>query len=448
MRHAQEGKAIAGELWLQKFQLGKETVAGTPVPATRIIYANGSIKPVYAVNLVEVATGTRDNQRDAHTKSVVVAGSITHPLAADETLEYFLMGLKSGVTAVAQAATTPTVQPATFTNATSGGTIGTGVISARYTVVYPAGESQALNVVATTTTTTSASTVTIGAVTPLPAGATGVRYFITAPGGAVGTASYAGTNATGASITLTAPGDGTTLPPVTTPTAVQTYTFINGAALDSGTLEWFDGQRNWQASGVRVNQIGVAGKVDGENILSVDLFGVGEIVNAATGSLVDRTPDYFEGWEAKLYLDAFGGVAGTTNIPGTMLSWDVKINNNLARKYFADNTRNTGAVTIGKLDVTVDITMEANSYALTEYNNWVAGTKRLARLEFGNNVAVGTGTAKKKVMFDIPLAWTNVDIGVDDANTRAYKFTGAYVTDLTNAYAVQATVVGTRATTY
>ena len=64
-------------------------------------------------------------------------------------------------------------------------------------------------------------------------------------------------------------------------------------------------------------------------------------------------------------------------------NWSVQNNNNLGRVYTADNTLATNRVTSGELDLTASFTFDAfPSRALTEFNNWAAGTQRLVRLEF------------------------------------------------------------------
>jgi hypothetical protein len=446
---------MAGESWRQIFQIGKEVTDSTPVAATRKLYLAGNITRERAVHLVEVNTGTRSRVVDAKARSVVAGGSVNQPISADEILELLYMGVTATPTTTSQASPTPTVQPASFTNATTGGTIAAGVISARYTIVTPAGESQPLNVVATTTTTTGASTVTLGAVTPLPTGTTAVRYYITAPGAAVTTATYAGTNATGASITLTAPGDGVTLPPSATPGPVYTWVFAP-SDLQPCTLEFNDGYNAWQETGVKANTVHIAGSVGADTIVTCDLFGTeavysgqpGATFSGMTPALTDRTPDFISGWETKVYIDPFGGTPGSTVMQHALTAWDFTLTNNLARKYFADDTVATGKVTVGALAVAGTFTIEGDSHGLAEYLNRENAVKRVVRLEFGNNRSAGTGTAMKKIWVDIPGAWTTVDLTPEDQNTKVFRFGYNYVYDPTNAFPIRYTVVNARSTAF
>lgn len=328
---------MAGELWTGKLQIGKETVAGTPVAATRILYGRDpQLSRARDPRPYQFSTGTRDNVRGLTLGPAQVGGSLTLPLSSSEIIEWLLLGIKGGVTP-----------------------------------------------------TTPAGTVRLWAFTPSGSG-----------------------------------------------------------VLDSATVEWHDGARPWQAAGVRVNSLTFSGNVDGENTLAVDLFGMVMVQNALTGSLADRTPDYLEGWETSLYIDNFGATPGTTVKNGVLKNWNVQISNNLGRKYLAQNSLNASGVPIGVLDITASFTFEAAAaQSLTEFTNWDAATKRLVRLEFGQNEVIET-TYKKFVTIDLPGAWTAVGLGGEDAGTRMYEFSYQYVYDPTNAYGLQIRAQNARATAY
>lgn len=231
-------------------------------------------------------------------------------------------------------------------------------------------------------------------------------------------------------VTPTTPGGGTT-------TRLWTFTPSGSGVLGSATLELNDGAQAWQLAGVRANSLTFSGNVDGENSLAVDLFGTAMIANALTGSLADRTPDFFDGWETKVYIDAFGGTPGTTVKAALLKAWSVQINNNLGRKYLAGDTLAAASIPIGTMDITASFTLEASAaQSVTEFNNWDAATKRLIRLEFGNNLIL-EGALKSFVTIDLPGAWSAVNLGGTDAGTRMYEFTYQYVYDATNAYGLQ-----------
>ena len=63
-------------------------------------------------------------------------------------------------------------------------------------------------------------------------------------------------------------------------------------------------------------------------------------------------------------------------------------------------------------------------------------TKRLVRLEFGQNEVIAS-SYKKFVTVDLPGAWSAVDLGGDDAGTRTYELTLETLYDTTNAFQAQ-----------
>jgi len=112
------------------------------------------------------------------------------------------------------------------------------------------------------------------------------------------------------------------------------------APLDSGCFEWFDGARAWQIAGCYVNKLSIKGSVDKSNDVDVEIFGkTFDPLDAVTTGLPDRVPSVIEGWMTKLYVDPAGTAPGTTLVPGTLINWDITaVDNQLARKYFADGT--------------------------------------------------------------------------------------------------------------
>ena len=269
----------AGQLWATTFQIGRESVAGTPVAATRIAYfnADGTLSRTRDSRPHRFAVGRRDNIL-AHTLGPVQAGgSVGMPISASEILELLGIGVQGGVS------------PTTPTGATSG------------------------------------------------------RKWVHKPGD-----------------------------------------------LDSATLEWDDGARVWQAAGVRADQIQMQGAANDTNMLTATLFATALESGSLTGALSSRVPTFMEGYQTLFYLDAFGAVPGSTQIPGVLRNWQVTLNNNLGRIYTADNRNAARRVVSGQLEVTAQFTFDAYpSQAATEFANWDAGTKRTARLAFlGPNASI------------------------------------------------------------
>jgi Phage tail tube protein len=316
---------MAGELWRDIVQIGKEVTPGTPVAATRRMYwENVSFTRERNPTPYHFATGSRDNVRAMTLRSIVVGGSAMQYVSSDENLELLMMAI------------------------------------------------------------------TDSPVISTPVGATLARLWTFKPGD-----------------------------------------------LASATIERNDGARIWQTAGVRVNQITIAGNVHEDNQLTAEFFATDHIIGTLTGALAERTPTFVEGWETKVYASAFGTAPAVTNLPGTLLAWNIVLNNNLGRKYFADNTLITGGVVSGQLDITATLTMEAASAStIAEYANWDASTKRSVTLEFGNNVII-EAALKRFLAVDLPGQWSAVNLTGDDNGTRSYELSFQYIYDPTLAAGIQ-----------
>lgn len=310
---------MAGELWRQRVQAGKEVVYGTPVAATRILYTRD---PVLTREREprehRFATGTRDNVRARTLGSVVAGGSFTMPMSADEIIEWLLCGIQGSVT--------PTT-PSGFTNG-------------------------------------------------------------------------------------------------------RQWQFRPGNTLDSMTIEWDDGANVYEEYGVYVDEINISGAVNGENTVTFTIFGKERVASTLTGALSERTPTFMEGWETKLFIDAAAATPGTTQIGGTLINWDITIQNGLGRKYTADNTLATNKVTIGELIVEATLTFEADQSSVdTELANWDAETARVVRVSFGNNETIDAGTNEVQTLTEgTPMTAGTYTLGFRGQTTSAIAYNATAAT--------------------
>lgn len=219
-----------------------------------------------------------------------------------------------------------------------------------------------------------------------------------------------------------------------TPTVVgpsQLWTFKPGLTLDSATIERNDGARTQRLVGTNVNQLTIAGTVAGENLATMELFSQNrEEGITLTTALADRTPTFMEGWQTNVYIDNFGGTAGTTILTGALVEWNITINNQMGRVYTANNTLAASAVSIGELEISASFRMLATSAAVaTEIANWDADTKRLIRLEFLGPANEIGGSARRYVTIDLPGSWTSPDTNQDENGIRSWSFPFQYVYD-------------------
>lgn len=226
---------------------------------------------------------------------------------------------------------------------------------------------------------------------------------------------------------------------------VYLWTFKPGSTLDAMTVEYHDGARVRIASGVNVNSLQFSGAASGENNVSAEFFGRDLVPGTLATGLTDRVPEFLQGWETKLYIDNFGATPGTTVVPGTLINWEVNFNNNLVREYFADNTKAAGDISSDEMAIDATLTFRASATAAaTEYGNWDNDTKRLFRLEWGQNSVI-SNAFKRFVTLDLPGAWSAVNLSGNENNRRTYEFSMQYVYDPTLAAGIQIRCQNTRA---
>lgn len=435
---------MAGEQWLQLAQVGKETTEGTPVAATRRLYVTGDPTRARVQNVIQVQTGTRDNQRDAKLRAVAAGAKFMMPIGADEITEWFLALINGGVTpTTALGASTWVFKPGTTLDSQTyevfdgyrpwqlrgmkidelklSGVVD-GDTKAEATLF---GREMAVNPISGTGGTSEVQSISLGA-------ASAGTVIYTFEGQSTGALAYniSNVNLQAALVALPSIGAGGVV--------------VSGGPLPAATTITFGGPLAKQPNLPLITGV-ATGLTGGAVAITRTTAGVNPT------PLADRVPNFQEGWQLLMYADPFGGTPGTTLVPGTIINWDVTIKNNMQRKYFGDNTVATGAVVLGALDIAVNLTLEAVGNAQAEYYNWDNNTKRLIRLALGNSASdavIGTSALKPAIFLDMPLAWSAVDLTGEDKGTKVYKMTGTYIYDPTNAFAFQATVQNARSAAY
>lgn len=231
-----------------------------------------------------------------------------------------------------------------------------------------------------------------------------------------------------------------------TPVTVgTTHTFTPGSdAPSSATIEYSDAVRAWQIAGVYGNTANFRGSANGELILAVELFGKGFDPITLTGGLDERVPNFLEGWQTLFYLDDLGDTPGATVMEGLLVNWDVTFNNQLQRKFTADNFNGMRKAVLGELDVTARLVIEASEdVAEDELNHYLTNDAgRMMRLRF---VRPG-GTVYLDL--DMPGRWAAADLGQGDAGTRVYGMDLSYVYSPDDGWGFQATAVSTRSSLF
>lgn len=229
-------------------------------------------------------------------------------------------------------------------------------------------------------------------------------------------------------------------------TDARLYTFKPGNTdADAMTIERNDGAgstNNYQrATGVRGNQLTIAGSATGDNTMTVELFGqdLATTFSALTGSLTDRVPGFLEGWQTNWYATTLGGTPGAGGVlSGSLIEWSVQLGNALGRQYTAQNTQAANSVVLGEGDVTGSFKLAAQSATTrTKLAEWEADTAQLLRLEFLGPVDGIESGFREFMTIDLPGKFTSPDLNQADAGNRAYTLPFQFQYDPTNAFALQ-----------
>ena len=210
--------------------------------------------------------------------------------------------------------------------------------------------------------------------------------------------------------------------------------------LKSATLEHNDSNKQWEMPFSMIDELTIKGAASNDEVeVEVSLFGKSKDEAALTGALAEFTIYPIQGWEAKLFIDALGATAFTTNKVGTLIDYEWKVKNNLARKYFGDNTRSLSKISRGDVEVDLSLTLETTTDANIEFSNYRSGTERLIGLELGNNRVI-EGAYKEYVRLATPGVYTAAKLD-EDNQTTVWKIEGKNLYDATNAYPFKASVM-------
>lgn len=199
------------------------------------------------------------------------------------------------------------------------------------------------------------------------------------------------------------------------------YTFVPTPGTDdlkSATFEWGDDTQAFQSNYCMVDTMEITGVLNSFWTFSVGIIGTDMATTTFTGALGDRTVEDVNMYLTKLAIGAAGSVP-SSYMTGRFIGFKLSINNNLARKYFADGVAPTlGGIGRGKREFTLEITFEGNAATVTERGVWEAGTNRVARITAtGSAIAGSTGPVLRTVDIVFPGKWSAFAVGERDTNT-------------------------------
>jgi hypothetical protein len=134
--------------------------------------------------------------------------------------------------------------------------------------------------------------------------------------------------------------------------------------------------------------------------------------------------------QGKIYLDAVGGTIGTTQLTNTWLGFDMTIKTGLIPVWTGDGSL---AFSFDKCigpEVSGSITFEHDAVGVARYDDFVAGTTKLVRMEFQGTALAGTGGSysTKALRIDMAMKIRSVNLldSVNGNNVVKVNYTAVY----------------------
>jgi hypothetical protein len=139
-------------------------------------------------------------------------------------------------------------------------------------------------------------------------------------------------------------------------------------------------------------------------------------------SLIDVEDMLFS--KSKLYIDAASGTIGSTQVSNTLLDATLNVSSGWIPKFTAEGDLYFSFIQSTAPEVTLDVTFEFDSNAVTERGNWESEVARLVRIQCDGSAFATTGATtttysmeNKAFIIDLAGKWENFDaIGERDGN--------------------------------
>jgi len=196
-------------------------------------------------------------------------------------------------------------------------------------------------------------------------------------------------------------------------TTAKTWTFpfptTASGAVEGRTLEFHDGQQEYELAGGVVESFSLVGDAANDGIVKFTSNWIGKGVTAGTktASLAVRTYDLLPAAKMKLYVDDIAGTIGATQSVATLVSWSWDVKTGVHLKQFQDGAISPSTFGYAPPELTLKLTLEFNANGVTEMGKYIAGTGRLIKL-YGEGALI-TGTTYRSL--DVQLAGDITDVG-------------------------------------
>lgn len=169
------------------------------------------------------------------------------------------------------------------------------------------------------------------------------------------------------------------------PPAVWTYPFpvASAPSLKSRTFELTDGQASttYQAVGCLVDSLRISGEGPQGVVRWEADWRASDITKiAGTAYSTLRVPTHMPTSYMKLYRDTLGAGPASTNIAGTLISWQMAVSNMTHHKAFQDGQLAPSSYGYGKPKIRLSATLEFNASGVAITDDFLAATGKLIRI--------------------------------------------------------------------
>lgn len=191
--------------------------------------------------------------------------------------------------------------------------------------------------------------------------------------------------------------------------------------------------------------IEISGGVSGGDV-TVSLSGMVKDMppGGALTVIADTVQRVIQGWETQFYIDAFGATPLTTEKDAELLSWRVRLTNELARFRGSSNLRGITRLSRQRRKVESEFVVDMAATALAEIVKKRAVTKMIAGLRIGENDLI-EGAHFRNLEIAVPGAYTSSEIA-EDGGVSTVRFSHRGVYDPTLAAQASFAVKNTRST--
>jgi hypothetical protein len=170
------------------------------------------------------------------------------------------------------------------------------------------------------------------------------------------------------------------------------------------TMEYGTTGAEYNLAGALVTSLGIAGEAGGMWECTVEIMGKTVSATAMTTGLLTREVDLIKMADTKLYMDAWTGTMGTTEVEATLISFDLSADPQRHLKYFAGDT-NPGGYGDSNWESQLVTVLEFNANAKALVDELV--TPSLVQRQIRLKAATGTGATAREAVID--FAGTLVD---------------------------------------